>query len=59
MKLVNYRCNKCHQEKEELFNDSEIQPKSLKELCKCGGKFQKFNFKKNPHRVYIADRSGL
>ena len=48
MLLVNYRCEKCDEEYEELFNDSEDKPDKLEDpKCKCGGTFSKFNFKKN------------
>ena len=60
MKLVNYRCEDCEAEVEEMFNDSEEQPEYLEELCeKCGGFLKKFNFKKNCHRVYIEDSGGI
>ena len=59
MKLVNYRCDACEKEYEELFNDSEDQPEALNSFCICGGTFCKYNFKKNCHRVYIADSGGL
>jgi len=59
MKLVNYRCE-CGKEKEELFNDTEVQPDVLVDKCECGGVYSKYNFKRNIHRIYIADaHSGL
>jgi DNA-directed RNA polymerase subunit RPC12/RpoP len=48
-KLVNYRCDTCQKNYEELFYEHEDQPDELEEACECGGKFVKFNFKNNLH----------
>ena len=55
MKLVSYICEECEKEQEEYFNDTEGQPEYLEDLCECGGKFRKMNFKRNSHRIYIMD----
>ena len=50
MKLVNYRCEECQEDYEELFQDTEEIPEELtEEACpKCGKLTLKiWNFKKN------------
>lgn len=59
MKLVSYRCEDCETEKEELFNDSETPVDQLDEVCECGGRLLKYNYKRNCHRVYIQDSGGV
>ena len=62
MKLYNYVCSVCGEEVEEIFKASEDVPEVLDQQCpKCDsvGTLEKFNFKKNSHRVYISDNHGL
>lgn len=47
MKLVNYRCENCEKNVEELFDNHEEQPEELEEKCECGGTVKKFNYKNN------------
>jgi hypothetical protein len=47
MKLVNYRCDKCLKDSEELFNRDDEIPECLEEKCSCGGEFKKWNLKNN------------
>ena len=62
MKLYNYVCSECGAEHEELFKSTEEVPEVLDMHCpECDfiGTLRKWNFKKNQHRVYIADSHGL
>jgi predicted nucleic acid-binding Zn-ribbon protein len=56
MRLVGYRCEKCGELDEELFNDTEKKPKILKRKCKCGGKLIQYDIKQNCHRWNYNDR---
>ena len=48
-KLVNYKCENCETEFEELFGDTEEIPEELVDtVCPdCQGKFKIWNFKNN------------
>lgn len=60
MKLVNYRCEDCFTDFEEMFNDTEDSPETLDDLCEeCGGKYIKWNFKANDHVWKWNDGGGL
>ena len=48
-KLVNYRCESCGRDYEELYYEDEEQPIEFPEKCECGGTIVKFNFKNNCH----------
>lgn len=55
-RLEAYRCDKCGNEVDEFFNDTEERPESLLDPCeKCGGEMRRYAFKNNPHRVRIQD----
>jgi len=56
MKLVGYKCENCEEMTDGYFYDSEEIPEELaeEECSKCGGKFKKWNFKKND-QVWHAD----
>ena len=60
-KLVNYRCQNCETDIEELFMDTETPPDYLDVECpECGGKKVKiFNLKNNQHRWDYNDRGGI
>ena len=51
MRLVNYRCDHCGHEIEELFDSHEEIPEVLPERlcfeCRKRGHYEKFNFKNN------------
>ena len=50
MKLLNYKCIECEEEK-ELWDDEDP------EVCSfCGGKLKEWNFKNNTQRVSIMDQ---
>lgn len=54
MKLINYRCNNCKEEKEKLYKDKERIKEYL--FCpNCKKRMNKFNFKSNKQRVFIFD----
>lgn len=48
-KLAEYKCVSCGKKVEELFSDTEEQPKYLEEDCPdCGGSMKRdWNIKKN------------
>lgn len=61
-RLVVYTCENCGKKVEEIFNDTEEQPKSLEAACGCGGKLTKNNndnLKDNCHRWSYLDRGGF
>ena len=55
-RLVGYQCQKCGKVDEELFNDTERKPETLKRKCSCGGKLVKNDIKRNIHRWNFNDR---
>lgn len=58
MKLVNFRCDRCDRDHEEIFLDTAEIPDVFEEKCEvCGGVMKKFNYKCNVHRAYVNDRS--
>ncbi len=57
--MVGYRCEKCGEKDEELYNDTEKRPNKLKRKCKCGGTFVMNDRKDNCHRWSYNDRSGI
>ena len=59
MKMVGYKCKKCDKQVEELFQDTENPPKHLDVKCECGGTFEKWDYKNNPHRWNFNDRGGI
>lgn len=59
-KLVGYKCEKCGQEDEEIFNDTEEKPEALDRPCpKCGGKLVLHDMKKNCQRYKFHDMGGM
>ena len=58
-KLVNYTCEECGDDHEEIFFDTEEAPEELSEVCSCGGTYRKNNLKNNAHRWVYMDRNGV
>jgi len=58
-RLVGYKCEKCGEKDEELFNDTEERPEVLERKCECGGTLVKHDRKDNVHRWNFNDRGGL
>ncbi len=47
-RMVNYKCEMCKNETEELFKPDEDKPMFLKERCsKCGKRMKIFDMKSN------------
>jgi len=58
-KIVNYKCEVCGKEEEDLINDTE-EPKDVLGNCSdCDGILKKFNFKNNCQVWRFNDRGGL
>jgi predicted nucleic acid-binding Zn ribbon protein len=59
-RMVGYQCEKCGHKDEELFNDTEKRPETLKRKCsECGGKLKQHDIKDNCQRYKFHDRGGL
>jgi hypothetical protein len=52
MRLINFRCEDCGKDREELFTRDELEEvgelEELEERCECGGLLKKFDYKNNP-----------
>lgn len=56
MKLINYKCDKCEQEMEQLFADFEDIPQFVPCICEHDVYMKKWNVKNNGQRAFVLDR---